>query len=72
MGNADNLACFSDRSLVIIDQVDDFALSWRQLIYACAQNGIRLFTIKRHFRRVCGIDDSNHIVLINILIRSPS
>jgi hypothetical protein len=31
-----------------------------------------IFTIKRHFRRICGIDDSNHIVLINMLKRSPS
>ena len=37
---------------------------------ACAQDAIRFFTIKRHVRRVSGIDDTKHFVLIDILVRA--
>jgi hypothetical protein len=53
-----------------IEQVDDFAMSRRQLIHAGAQGTIRFPALKRNFRRVSGIGNSKHIVLIDVLVRA--
>ncbi len=70
MRNADNLAHFGDRFLATIEQVDDFAMSWRQVIYACVQNVMRFLTIKGYFRCISRVGNSKYIAFVNILVRS--
>src|SRR4051812_25885474 len=70
--DAGHLADFSDRFRAIVDQVDDFAMSLRQLIDAGVQDTIRFLAIKRCFRRVAVIGNCGYIVSINLLVRSLS
>src|SRR5215472_6350526 len=66
LGNADDLADFLDRLLMIVDEVDDLAMRRRQFCHAGAQDLARVRTIQRGFRRIGLIGDLAHFLLVDV------
>ena len=52
--NVNDLGNFIDRSLVVINEIDDLAMAWRQLLQAFEQDCSLFYPLNHNFRVVRG------------------
>src|SRR3981081_985419 len=67
LGNPDDRAGLFHRLLVVVYEVDYFAMRRRQLCHAGAQNLAGIAAVQRGFRRIGLVGDFEHVPLAGVL-----